>query len=265
MNVLELNDLCITYQNSKEAVNHISFAVPEGKIVAIVGESGSGKSTVIRAAIDLLPPGGEITNGTLLFCGEDIRELSKEQVRKKRGKEMVMIFQDAGSYLNPRRRIGTQYLETLEAHLSISKSEMKKLAADMLSRLKLPDSERIMKSYPFQLSGGMRQRVAIAMAMSMHPKLLLADEPTSALDVTIQAQVVQEMLNMRDELGTAIVIVTHNMGVASRMADYIAVMQHGNLMEFGTRDQVIETPQNEYTRRLLSVVPELEDDTVAGK
>lgn len=263
MNVLELNDVSIIYQNIKEAVRHVSFAVPEGKIAAIVGESGSGKSTVIRAAIDLLPAGGEVSSGQILFQGEDISTFSKEQMRKIRGSEMVMIFQDAGSYLNPRRKIGTQYLETLDAHLSLPKAEAKKLAEEMLLRLKLPDPERVMKSYPFQLSGGMRQRVAIAMAMSMHPKLLLADEPTSALDVTVQAQVVQEMLNMRDELGTAIIIVTHNMGVASRMADYIAVMQHGKLMEFGTRDQVIETPQSEYTRKLLSVVPELEDDAVA--
>lgn len=129
---------------------------------------------------------------------------------------------------------------------------------EMLSRLKLSDPERIMRSYPFQLSGGMQQRVAIAMAMSMNPKLLLADEPTSALDVTIQAQVVQEMLNMRDELGTGIIIVTHNMGVASRIADYIAVMRHGKLVEFGTREQVIDHPQHEYTKNLLAVVPELE-------
>lgn len=263
MNVLELDDLCITYQKSKKAVKHVSFAVPEGKIVAVVGESGSGKSTIIRAAIDLLPAGGAITGGEIRFCGKDIRTLSKEQMRKIRGEEMVMIFQDAGSYLNPRRKIGSQYLETLNAHLSISKEDGKKMAVEMLSRLKLPDPERVMKSYPFQLSGGMRQRVAIAMAMSMHPKLLLADEPTSALDVTIQAQVVQEMLNLRKELGTAIVIVTHNMGVASRMADYIAVMQHGELMEFGTRDQVINNPQSAYAKHLLSVVPELEGETVA--
>ncbi len=262
-NVLEFDDLCINYQKSKKAVRHVSFAVPEGKIVAVVGESGSGKSTIIRAAIQLLPPGGAITGGTIRFCGKEIENLSQEEMRKIRGEEMVMIFQDAGSYLNPRRKIGSQYLETLAAHLSVSKEEAKQMAQEMLSRLKLPDPERIMKSYPFQLSGGMRQRVAIAMAMSMHPKLLLADEPTSALDVTIQAQVVQEMLNLRDEMGTAIVIVTHNMGVASRMADYIAVMQHGELMEFGTREQVIHHPQSDYAKHLLSVVPELEDDTDA--
>jgi ABC-type dipeptide/oligopeptide/nickel transport system ATPase component len=259
MNVLELQDLSITYQGTKEAAKHISFAVPEKSIVAIVGESGSGKSTIIRATIGLLTAGGEISGGKILFCGEDLQTFSKEQMRKARGEEMAMIFQDAGSYLNPRRKIGSQFVETLRVHQDISKEEARAQAKAMLSRLKLADPERIMKSYAFQLSGGMRQRVAIAMAMAMHPKLLLADEPTSALDVTIQAQVVQEMLDMRESLGTAIVIVTHNMGVASRMADYIAVMQNGNLMEFGTRDQVIDHPQSSYTKKLLSVVPELEE------
>lgn len=258
MNVLEVKDLCISY-HGKNAVHNVNFTVPENKIVAIVGESGSGKSTIIKAVIKLLSSGGEITGGNILFHGTDLTKLTDEQMRKIRGKEIAMIFQDAGTYLNPRLKIGSQYLETILAHQSISKAEAKELAEKMLLKLKLADPERIMKSYPFQLSGGMKQRVAIAMAMSMDPKLLLADEPTSALDVTVQAQVVHEMMTLREELGTSIIIVTHNMGVASRMADYIAVMREGELMEFGTRDQVIETPKSDYTKTLLSVVPDLKE------
>ncbi len=258
MNVLELQDISITYQGAKEAVKHVSFPVGEKQIVAVVGESGSGKSTMIHGIIGLLSAGGKITGGNILFCGRDFQTFSKEEMRNLRGKEIAMIFQDAGSYLNPRRRIGFQYIETMRTHLQITKQEAAERAKAMLTRLKLADPERVMKSYAFQLSGGMRQRVAIAMAMTMRPKLLLADEPTSALDVTVQAQVVQEMLDLRDTMGTAIVIVTHNMGVASRMADAIAVMQHGNLVEFGSREAVIEHPRNEYTKHLLSVVPELE-------
>lgn len=258
MNVLEVKELCIAYYG-KDAVKDVSFTVPENKIVAIVGESGSGKSTVIKAIIKLLSSGGEFIGGNILFNGKDITRLPDEQMRKIRGEEIAMIFQDGGAYLNPRLKIGSQYLEMLLAHQAISKLKAKELATKMLAKLKLADPERIMKSYPFQLSGGMKQRVSIAMAMSMEPKLLLADEPTSALDVTVQAQVVQEMMTLRDELGTSVIIVTHNMGVASRMADYIAVMCEGELMEFGTRDQVIGAPKSDYTKTLLSVVPELKE------
>lgn len=258
MNILEVKDLSIAYQG-KEAVKKVSLAVPENKIVAIVGESGSGKSTIVKAAINLLPSGGKIIGGNIIFDGKDVNKMPDEQLRKIRGKEIAMIYQDAGAYLNPRMKIGKQYLETIMVHQAISKSEAKALAENMLLKMKLADPERIMNSYPFQLSGGMKQRVAIAMAISMEPKLLLADEPTSALDVTVQAQVVQEMMQLRDELGTSILIVTHNMGVASRMADYIAVMYNGELMEFGTRDQVINAPKSDYTKRLLSVVPELKE------
>lgn len=258
MNIVELKNLSITYQGSKVAVNNVSFDVPEGSIVSIVGESGSGKSTIIRAIIGLLSGDGCISDGSLIFNGRDIREYSKEEMRKMRGEEMAMIFQDAGSYLNPKKKIGPQYIETMQAHMDISNEEAFETAKKELLKLKLPDPDRIMRSYGFQLSGGMRQRVAIAMAMTMNPKLLLADEPTSALDVTIQAQVVQEMLDLRDARGTAIIIVTHNMGVASRMSDYIAVMKNGELMEFGKRDEVIDRPKNDYTKKLLSVVPELE-------
>lgn len=258
MNILEVKDLSIAYQG-KEAVKKVSLVVPENKIVAIVGESGSGKSTIVKAAINLLPSGGKIIGGNIIFDGKDVAKMPDEQLRKIRGKEIAMIYQDAGAYLNPRMKIGKQYLETIMVHQSISKPEAKELAEKMLLKLKLADPERIMNSYPFQLSGGMKQRVAIAMAISMEPKLLLADEPTSALDVTVQAQVVQEMMLIRDELGASILIVTHSMGVASRMADYIAAMYNGELMEFGTRDQVINAPKSDYTKRLLSVVPELKE------
>ena len=261
MNVLELRDVSIIYQNTKEAVKHVSFAVPEGKIVAIVGESGSGKSTLIRAAIGLLPAGGELASGQILFGEKDMAAMTAEELRHVRGEGMAMIFQNAGDYLNPRRKVCDQYVETLRCHQSMTKNQGYEIAKKMLATLKLPDTKHVMNAYPFQLSGGMKQRVAIAMAMSMHPKLLLADEPTSALDVTVQAQVVKQMMDLRDKMGTAIVIVTHNMGVASKMADYIAVMQNGELKEFGTREQVIYHPENDYTKKLLTVVPKLQGET----
>ena len=261
MNVLELMDVSIIYQNTKEAVKHVSFAVPEGKIVAIVGESGSGKSTLIRAAIGLLPAGGELASGQILFGEKDMAAMTAEELRHVRGEGMTMIFQNAGDYLNPRRKVCDQYVETLRCHQSMTKKQGYEIAKTMLATLKLPDTKHVMNAYPFQLSGGMKQRVAIAMAMSMHPKLLLADEPTSALDVTVQAQVVKQMMDLRDKMGTAIVIVTHNMGVASKMADYIAVMQNGELKEFGTREQVIYHPENDYTKKLLTVVPKLQGET----
>ena len=260
MNILEFKNLSIKYQNEKSAVDNVSFYVPEGSIVAIVGESGSGKSTIIRAAIGLLPQGGKVESGEILFSGNNLLDLSEDELRRMRGNQISMVFQDTGTYLNPRIKIGKQYLELLKIHMEdYSKDKAYDLAVNMLSKMKLPDPKNVMKSYPFQLSGGMLQRVAIAMAISMKPRLLLADEPTSALDVTIQAQVVKEMIELCKSTGTTIVIVTHNMGVASAMADYIAVMQKGVLKEFGTRDQIIENPQNDYTKNLLSVVPELED------
>lgn len=259
MNILEIRNLSISYRN-KPAVRSVSFDVPEKSIVSIVGESGSGKSTIIKAAMGLLSSDGEITEGEILFAGTNICKSNAEELRKIRGKEMTMIFQDAGAFLNPRMKIGSQYLEMLCVHnKGMSKQEATQIAERMLQKLKLADPKRIMRAYPFQLSGGMKQRVAIAMAISMNPKLLFADEPTSALDVTVQAQVVQELLNLREELGTSLVLVTHNMGVASRISDYIAVMYKGDLLEFGTRDQIIESPQTDYTKMLLSVVPELKE------
>ncbi len=257
MDRLNVEGLSVAYQDGKRALHDICFSVPEGAIAAVVGESGSGKSTLLRAVLGLLPAGGRVEAGRILFEGEDIGGCSKEQLRHMRGEQIAMIFQNAGEFLNPRRTVGSQYLEMLRYHLPGSRREHRALALSMLAGLKLPDGERIMTSYPFQLSGGMCQRVAIAMAMSLSPRLLLADEPTSALDVTIQAQVVQEMLQLRKRLGTAIVLVTHNIGLAAHMADYIMVMKGGEQKEFGTREQVIERPSSEYTRYLLDAVPEL--------
>ena len=169
-----------------------------------------------------------------------------------------MIFQDCGGTLNPIRRIGSQFVEYIRIHTDISKQEAWDKARSMLEKMRLPDSENIMKSYPHQLSGGMRQRVGIAIAMTFNPELLLADEPTSALDVTTQAQIVREMMELRDRFGTGIIIVTHNLGVAAYMADQLIVMQHGKVVDRGTRDEVMDHPTSEYTRNLLQSVPELE-------
>ena len=253
--LLEVNDLGIAYGKAEPVVRHVSFNLEEGEILAIVGESGSGKTTVIRAIQHVLPGGGHIAEGRLLFEGEDTQKQSAEEHRKLDGQEVAMIFQDSGAMMNPIRPIGDQFREYLALHGMTDEKEAHERMIEMLAMVRLPDPEQILKSYTFELSGGMRQRVGIAMAMAFHPKLLLADEPTSALDVTTQAAIVKEMMEVRKKMNTAIIIVTHNMGVAAYMADNIMVMRNGEVVEYGNAEDVIQRPKEEYTKMLLSSVP----------
>jgi len=257
-NILQIKSLSIVYKESQIAVNQLSMDVPRGSVVAIVGESGSGKSTVLRSLIGLLSSEGRIAGGQILFQGEDLVKVSQKRLYQIRGRGMSMIFQDAAASFDPRKKIGYQYVEVLRSHFRLSVEEAGRQAREMLERMQLPDPERVMDSYPFELSGGMIQRVAIAMSVSMRSELLLADEPTSALDVTIQAQVVNLLLELRRNFGTTIIIVTHNLGLAANIADFIAVMRSGVLVEKGSRDSIIHSPTEEYTRLLVASVPDME-------
>lgn len=260
MNMLEIQNCTICYQNGTPAVSDVSLSVSEGEIVSIVGESGSGKTTVIRSILGLLPGGGKVTKGDILFEGESLLQYSKKQWRELRGTQISMIFQDSGAMINPIRKIGSQYVEYIRAHKNISKKDAFGMAVEMLEKMRLPDGKRIMESYPFELSGGMCQRVGIAMAMTFQPKLLLADEPTSALDVTTQAQIVRQMMELRDDFGTGIIVVTHNIGVAAYMADKLLVMRQGKVVDSGQREDILHNPQSEYTKNLLASVPALKGE-----
>lgn len=255
--MLEIKDLTIRYGKNAPTVEHFNLSMKKGEIISVVGESGSGKTTVIRAVLGALAGGGKVTAGDILFQGESVLNYKNEQWRKIRGTEMSMIFQDCGGTLNPIRKIGSQYVEYVCAHSNQSKKEAWDLGVSMLEKMRLPDAENIMNSYPHQLSGGMRQRVGIAMAMTFNPELLLADEPTSALDVTTQAQIVRQMMELRDQFGTSIIIVTHNLGVAAYMADQLIVMQNGVVVDKGTRDEIMNHPSSDYTKKLLASVPEM--------
>ena len=238
-------------------VRDVSFSVEPGEILGLVGESGSGKSTLIKAAMGLLGTGGLVTKGDILFEGKNIPDLPEKELRKIRGAGIGMIFQDAGASLCPIRTIGEQICESMSAHFTISKAEAREKAYALFERLHFRDSRRIWDSYPFELSGGMNQRAGIAMAMLMGPAVLLADEPTSALDVVIQKQVVLEMKQLRDLFSTAIILVTHDIGVVSAMADRVLVLKEGQMMEYGPARQVLESPRNNYTKKLLAAVPKL--------
>ena len=257
--MLDVQDITVAYSsNAEPTIEGFHLKMKPGEICSIVGESGSGKTTVIRSILGLLPGGGKVTKGDILFEGESLLQYSKKQWRELRGTQISMIFQDCGGTLNPIRKIGSQYVEYICTHTDVSKAEAWKKGCSMLQKMRLPDAENIMKSYPHQLSGGMRQRVGIAMAMTFNPELLLADEPTSALDVTTQAQIVRQMMELRDDFGTGIIIVTHNIGVAAYMADQLVVMQHGKVVDQGTRDEVMNHPTSDYTKKLLAAVPEME-------
>ena len=194
--MLEINGLTVAY-GERLALRNFSLSMQEGEIVALVGESGSGKTTAIRSVLGLLPPGGAVTEGTISFEGQQLQGLSPREWKSLRGKKLSMIFQDSGAMLNPIRKIGSVFVEYICTHEKISRKAAWEKGREMLDRMRLPSSDNIMKSYPFQLSGGMRQRVGIAMAMTFQPKLLLADEPTSALEVTTQAQIVRQMMELR--------------------------------------------------------------------
>ncbi len=254
---MEVRHCTIRYQNGAPAVDDVSFNVEKGQIVSLVGESGSGKTTMIRAILGLLPPGGKVSDGEIILDGHDLLKLSEHEMEAVRGKDIAMIFQDVGLSMDPVRTVKNQYIEAIKTHESLNRKECYDKAVDMLKRMHLTDPNRVMNSYPFELSGGMKQRVGIAMGMTAQPKLLLADEPTSALDVTIQAQVVYELKELRDKYGATIILVTHNMGVASYLSDCIGVMKMSKMVEFGTRDEIVFSPRMEYTRDLIEAVPKM--------
>ena len=252
-NLLEYRQVDIQYGDRK-VVQDFSLQMKPGQILGIVGESGSGKSTVIRAAMGLLGDGGKVSGGEILYQGTEMTRISGEQLRQLRGPEMGMIFQNAGASLCPIRTIEEQLYEAVLQHEDVSKEEIRDRALRLFEQLRFTNGEQILKSYPFEFSGGMNQRVGIVLAMVLHPRLLLADEPTSALDVTVQAQVIKEMMKLRELYGTGIVIVTHNISVVNYMADNIAVMHQGKLVEYGTKEQVLKHPQEAYTKKLIGSV-----------
>lgn len=257
MAMLEVKNITISYQN-RPTVTDFSMTLEKGQICSLVGESGSGKTTVIRAIFGLLAGGGKVTEGEILFEGKSLLDYNKEQWRHLRGSDISMIFQDSGAMMNPTRRVGGAYTEYIRTHeRNISKKDATVKGIEMLERMRLPSGDNVMRSYPFQLSGGMRQRVGIAMGMTYQPKLLLADEPTSALDVTTQAQIVRQMMELRENYGTAIIVVTHNLGVAAYMSDHIIVMRNGKIEDQGDRDYMLHHSENEYTHKLLDAVPSI--------
>lgn len=243
--------------NGNAVVHDVSFQLRPGEILGLVGESGSGKSTLIKAAMGLLGENGVVTRGDIWFEGKNLPDLSEKEMRRIRGEKIGMIFQDCGASMSPIRTIGEQIVESLASHHKVSTAKARAAAMELFDKLRFKDGERIWNSYPFELSGGMNQRAGIAIAMLMNPAILMADEPTSALDVAVQRQVVEEMLNIRDVFGTAIIIVTHDIGVVSAMADSILVLQNGYMMEYGKAKDVLENPRNDYTKKLLSAVPRL--------
>ena len=243
--------------DGKAVVHDVSFSLAPGEILGLVGESGSGKSTLIKAAMGLLGTDGLVTRGDICYMGQNILDISEKEKRKIRGAKIGMIFQDAGASLSPIRTIGDQIYESMRAHEKVSKSAAKERAMELFDKLNFKDSQRIWDSYPFELSGGMNQRVGIAIAMLMNPPILFADEPTSALDVSVQRQVIKEMLKLREMFGTAVVIVTHDIGVVRAMADTILVLKDGKTMEYGDAGKVLNNPQNPYTKKLLAAVPRL--------
>ena len=256
--LLDVKNLDISY-GSKLTVSGVNIQLDKGEILSIVGESGSGKTTVIRAVMGCLPGRGHVSGGSITFDGRDMLKNTREDWRKISGSEMSMIYQDSGNMINPIRRIGEQFIDYILAHApQKSKAEAAEMAKDMLNKVRLPNPQNIMNSYPFELSGGMRQRVGIAMAMIFSLKLLLADEPTSALDVTTQAQIIRQIVDVRNEYNAAVILVTHNIGVASYVSNKLMVMKNGHVVESGGRE-IIENPQHAYTKELLAAVPVLGD------
>lgn len=260
--VLEVKDLHVsfkTFGGEVKAVRGVTFDLYKGETLAIVGESGCGKSVTSQSIMRLIPnPPGKIINGSIHFKGNDLTKLKEQQMRNIRGADISMIFQDPMTALNPTIKIGEQIIEGILQHESISRQEAKKLALEMLELVGIPEPLERLNHYPHQFSGGMRQRIVIAMALVCQPEILIADEPTTALDVTIQAQILDLFRDIQKRTGVSIILITHDLGVVAQVADRIAVMYAGKIVEAGSRREIFYNPQHPYTKGLLNSVPRLD-------
>ncbi|WP_042356767.1 ABC transporter ATP-binding protein [Bacillus rubiinfantis] len=261
--ILQINDLKISFQSGKRflpAVDGISFELREGEILGIVGESGSGKSVTSLATMGLIPsPPGRIDNGEIIFGGRDLTTISEKEYRAIRGNQISMIFQEPMTSLNPLFTIGNQLIEAIRLHTKLSKAEAKARSMELLKLVGIPRAEGILAEYPHQLSGGMRQRVMIAMAMACNPRVLIADEPTTALDVTIQAQILALMKDLNQKTNTSIILITHDLGVVAEICERVIVMYAGQVVEQGDVRTILKNPQHPYTQGLLKSVPDLRE------
>lgn len=261
--LLEVNDLktyFYTEDGVVRSVDGVTFHVNKGETVAIVGESGCGKSVTSYAILRLISPPGKIAGGEIIFNNQDLTKLSEKEMRKIRGNEISMIFQEPLTSLNPVFTVGAQISEAIILHQNVSKAEAREKSIEMLKKVGIPRAEKVYDSYPHALSGGMRQRVMIAMALSCNPKLLIADEPTTALDVTIQAQILNLMLQLKEELGTSIILITHDLGVVAESADRVIVMYAGQVVEEADVFSLFKDPKHPYTKGLLASTPKIHED-----
>jgi len=263
MSLLEVKDLVVEFKTDKgiaRAINGVTFSIEEGETVGLVGESGSGKSVSALSVLGLVPsPPGKIVSGSIKLSGKDLVGLPESEYREIRGSEVSMIFQEPMTALNPVFKVGTQMVDVLCQHQKLSRSQAKEKCIEMLRSVRIPSPEKRINEYPHQLSGGMRQRVMIGMALSCGPKLLLADEPTTALDVTTQAQVLDEINDLKKEFNMAMLLITHDIGVVAETCDRVIVMYCGQIIESGTVKEIFERPKHPYTRGLLESIPVVRD------
>ena len=258
--LLQVDSLRVHFHNaapSRYAVDSVSFSMEPGEILGLVGESGSGKTVTAMCISGLLPRQRAAVQGSIHLAGREILRCTEQELRQIQGQDLAVVFQEPMTSMNPVMQVGKQVEESLRVHAKLSPAQRKERALESLAQVELPNPSEIYRKYPHQLSGGQLQRIMIAAAIVSRPKLLLADEPTSALDMAVQRQVVEEMLHVREAFGTAIIIVTHDIGVVSAMADSIVVLSNGRVMEYAAAKDVLENPQNDYTVKLLSAVPRL--------
>jgi len=262
--LLSIKDLVVRFRTPRgllEAVRGVNLDIPAGASVGIVGESGSGKTVMSRAAMGLLSGSNVERSGSVMFDGHELSSLDSVQVREYFGTGMAMIFQDPMTALNPVRRIGTQISEGLRVRLGMSKKDAMKRSAELLAKVRIPDPEAVLRKFPYQLSGGMRQRVMIATAIACNPKLLFADEPTTALDVTVQAQILNLLADLRKDLGMSMVLVTHDLGVVANNTDFVAVMYAGEIVEMAPTTELFANMKMPYTEALLKSIPKIDAPT----
>jgi oligopeptide/dipeptide ABC transporter ATP-binding protein len=265
MNILEVRNLSThfhTRAGTIRAVEDVSFVIERGRTLALVGESGSGKSVTSLSIMRLIMPPGEIASGEIIFDGRDLMKLGADEMRRLRGREIAMIFQDPMTSLNPVYTVGDQIREVVQLHEGISRRSAWAKGVEMMGRVRIPDAERRARAYPFELSGGMRQRVMIAMALACNPKLLIADEPTTALDVTIQAEILELIRSLKSEFDLSMLLITHDLGVVAETADRVAVMYAGRIVEESPVREAFYNPRHPYTEGLLRSVPRLTEEGI---